>query len=54
MSEYEAFVTVKCRNGHQRDIGPEEGREPGFFPMCTVCYGPMFPTNAGRRKVRKS
>lgn len=45
----EPVVVVKCKAGHTREIGPE-GPGPGGFPMCTICFRPMFPVAAKMRK----
>ena len=38
-------VTVRCNNGHEREIRPGDVA-PGDFPVCQEpgCYRPMFAT----------
>lgn len=44
-------ITVKCSQGHTREIKPGEiGADD--FPMCQQCYGPMFPVKATAKVKR--
>jgi len=46
-----AVIVVRCKGGHTREIGPE-GPGPGGFPMCALCYRPMFPVKVKTRAQR--
>jgi hypothetical protein len=37
-------ITLKCPNGHKKTITEKD--DVGAYPMCDVCYMPMFPIKA--------
>jgi len=49
MSDPVVVVKVKCRKSHWCVVLPWQITPPGF-PMCDVCYGPMFPQEARNQK----
>ena len=40
-------MTMECPSGHRETI--TEQTDVGAYPLCSICYLPMFPIKAARK-----